>query len=61
MVYLGISQGHILGGTMTALNPDFHRIVRALKPIYGARWISAGGSKGGSKLVSCRGRDAMQA
>ena len=26
-VYFGISQGHILGGTMTALNPDFHRIV----------------------------------
>lgn len=26
-VYLGISQGHILGGTMIALNPDIHRAV----------------------------------
>ncbi|MBS2028216.1 MAG: hypothetical protein JST54_09955 [Deltaproteobacteria bacterium] len=27
VVYFGISQGHILGGTMTALNPDFHKII----------------------------------
>src|SRR6266542_2902376 len=30
---------------------DFHRIVEALKPIYGARWLSTGGSKGGETVV----------
>ena len=30
---------------------DFHRIVQALKPIYGRRWLSSGGSKGGETVV----------
>jgi len=33
---------------------DFHRVVEALKPIYSARWISTGGSKGGETMVFYR-------
>ncbi|GHG92394.1 S28 family serine protease [Comamonas sp. JC664] len=33
---------------------DFHRIVEALKPIYTARWLSTGGSKGGETMVFYR-------
>jgi PS-10 peptidase S37 len=30
---------------------DHHRLIEALKPIYGARWLSTGGSKGGMASV----------
>jgi hypothetical protein len=30
---------------------DFHRIVEALKPIYGGRWLSTGVSKGGGSVL----------
>ncbi|MEV0320250.1 S28 family serine protease [Streptomyces sp. NPDC050658] len=30
---------------------DHHRLIRALKPLYDARWISTGGSKGGMASV----------
>ncbi|WP_426750401.1 S28 family serine protease [Myxococcus sp. Y35] len=33
---------------------DFHRVVEALKPIYSARWITTGGSKGGETMVFYR-------
>lgn len=33
---------------------DFHRIVVALKPIYGAKWINTGASKGGMTSVYFR-------
>ncbi|MFP2962923.1 S28 family serine protease, partial [Myxococcus sp. 1LA] len=33
---------------------DFHRVVQALKPIYNARWISTGVSKGGETVVFYR-------
>ena len=33
---------------------DFHRIVQAFKPIYGGRWLSTGGSKGGETVVFFR-------
>ena len=33
---------------------DFHRIVKAFKPIYTGRWVSTGGSKGGETVVFFR-------
>ncbi|WP_342381195.1 hypothetical protein NVS55_16130 [Myxococcus stipitatus] len=33
---------------------DFHRIVEAFKPLYPARWISTGASKGGETMVFFR-------
>jgi len=33
---------------------DYHRLVSALKPVYGARWLSTGGSKGGMTSVYFR-------
>ncbi|MBM7115512.1 S28 family serine protease [Archangium primigenium] len=33
---------------------DFHRVVQALKPIYGGKWLSTGGSKGGETVVFFR-------
>ncbi|OJH37825.1 hypothetical protein BON30_26980 [Cystobacter ferrugineus] len=33
---------------------DFHRIVQAFKPIYSARWLSTGASKGGETVVFFR-------
>ena len=33
---------------------DFHRVVQALKPIYGGHWVSTGGSKGGETVTFFR-------
>ncbi|NMO13847.1 hypothetical protein HPC49_39085 [Pyxidicoccus fallax] len=30
---------------------DYHRVIQAFKPLYGARWLTTGGSKGGMAAV----------